>query len=181
MLDIAGYVILGLFLLIAPGFLFSLILYPKLESLDFWARMGMSLALGVMLVIYVGYFLARPELAMLQLAPFVGLTVGVCAVLVVIAYFRGGFEVIIAYTRVVMGFFRKFKPPKPPQPPIPPPPEPSQEERKGEPEGLPPEQSQEPQKEQPEERATEQPDEQTQEQPKEQAPEQPPEQRGEVS
>lgn len=178
MLDVIGYVVLGLFLLIVPGFLFSLVLYPKLASLDFWARIGMSLALGVMLAIYVGYLLARPELAMLQGGPFLGLTVGVCAVLAVIAYFRGGFEVIIAYTRAVVRFFRKFKPPKLSKPPIPPPSEQPQEEPK---EGPPPEHPQEPQKEKLEERAPEQPEEQAREQPKEKVPEQPPEQGGEVS
>lgn len=177
MLDVMGYMIPGLFLLIVPGFLFSLVLYPKLESLDFWGRMGMSLALGVMLVIYMGYFLARPELAMLQLSPFLGLTAGICAVLAVLAYFRGGFEVITAYTRAVTRFFRKFKPPKLPRPPSPPPPEQLPKEPKVEPEGPPPEQPQEAPKEKPEERAPEQPEEQAQEQ---QIPEQPPEQRGEV-
>ncbi|HDI12661.1 MAG TPA: hypothetical protein ENF64_00930 [Hadesarchaea archaeon] len=110
MLEIAGYVILGVFLLMVPGFLFSLVLYPKLESLDFWSRMGVSLALGVLLLIYVGYFLAKPEVAMLQLWPFVGLTLGVCAVLAVIAYFRGGFEVLLTYTRPLFRVIKKFKP-----------------------------------------------------------------------
>ncbi|GEM_PF-748747 len=123
MLEIAGYVILGVFLLMAPGFLFSLVLYPKLESLDFWSRMGVSLALGVLLLIYVGYFLAKPEVAMLQLWPFVGLTLGVCAVLAVIAYFRGGFEVLLTYTRPLFRVIKKFKP-RPRKPPAQPMPEP---------------------------------------------------------
>lgn len=173
MLDIVGYVILGLFLLIAPGFLFSLVLYPKLESLDFWTRIGMSLALGVMLVIYVGYFLARPELAMLQAAPLVGLTVGLCAVLAVIAYFRGGFEVVFAYLRPVVRVFRKVKPPKPPKPSAPPIPEQPPEPPKEQPKEQAPEQPPEQQKEEPEKQPPEQPVEQAQEQPKEQAPEQP--------
>lgn len=168
MLDIIGYIILGLFLLIAPGFLFSLVLYPKLESLDFWARMGLSLALGVMLVIYMGYFLARPDLALLQLGPFVGLTLGFCVVLAIFAYLRGGFGVIFTYTRKVLRFFRKFKPPKLSKPPIPPKPEHSREEPT-----EPSPELHEPQKEKPVEQALEQS--------KEQAPEQPSEQRGDVS
>lgn len=119
MLDVIGYVVLGFILLALPGFLFSLVLYPNLESLDFWTRVGMSLALGAMLVVYVGYLLARPELAALQLGPFVAGTAVLCVVFAVLAYFRGGFEVIIAYARAVRGIFRKFKLPKPPLPPKP--------------------------------------------------------------
>jgi len=119
MLDIIGYVLLGIFLLMVPGFLFSLVLYPKLGSLDFWARVGMSLGLGVMLLIYVGFFIAKPELRMLQFTPFVGVTVGLCVVLTILAYLRGGAEVVIAYTRAVVRFFRKFRTPKPPQTPAP--------------------------------------------------------------
>lgn len=155
MLEVIGYVVLGLFLLMAPGFLFSLILYPKLESLDFWSRMGVSLGLGVMLLLYAGYFLARPELAMLQLGPFVGLTFGVCAVLAIVAYFRGGFNVLFVYLRPISKIFKKFKPLKPPKPPV----------------SSPQVQSQDVQKEGSKEQAP----------PPEQTGNQPPEQRGEVS
>lgn len=119
MLDIIGYVLLAMFLLIVPGFLFSLVLYPKLGSLDFWTRVGVSLGLGVMLLIYVGFFIAKPELRMLQFAPFVGVTLGLCVVLSVLAYLRGGAEVVLAYTRAVVGFFRKFRAPKTNQPSVP--------------------------------------------------------------
>ena len=127
MLDIIGYVLLGIFLLMVPGFLFSLVLYPKLGSLDFWARVGMSLGLGVMLLIYVGFFIAKPELSMLQLAPFVGVTVGLCAVLAVLAYLRGGAEVALAYTRAVVGFFRRSRASKPSQTPAPSQPKPEKQ------------------------------------------------------
>jgi uncharacterized membrane protein len=115
MLEIIGYVLVGMFLLMVLGFLFSLVLYPKLGNLDFWTRVVVSLGLGVMLLIYVGFFIAEPELRMLQFGPFVGVTLALCAVLAVIAYIRGGAEVVIAYTRAVVRFFRKFRVHKPPQ------------------------------------------------------------------
>ncbi len=126
MLDIIGYVLLGIFLLIVPGFLFSLVLYPKLENLDFWSRVGVSLGLGVMLLIYVGFFIAKPELGMLQLAPFVGVTVGLCVVLAILAYLRGGAEVVLTYTRVVVRFF-KSKASKPSRTPTPSQPKPEKQ------------------------------------------------------
>jgi len=107
MLDIIGYVALGLFLLVVPGFLFSLVLYPKLESLDFWARVGVSLGLGALLLIYVGLFVARPELRMLQFAPFAGVTLALCVALAILAYVRGGAEVVVAYTRAAVRSLRK--------------------------------------------------------------------------
>jgi uncharacterized membrane protein len=126
MLDIIGYVLLGIFLLIIPGFLFSLVLYPKLENLDFWSRAGVSLGLGAMLLIYVGFFIAKPELRMLQPAPFVGVTVGLCAALAILAYLRGGAEVVLAYTRAVVRFF-KSKTSKPSRTPAPSQPKPEKQ------------------------------------------------------
>jgi hypothetical protein len=79
----------------------------------------MSLGLGVMLLIYAGFFIAKPELRMLQFTPFVGVTLGLCVVLAVLAYLRGGAEVVITYTRAVVRLFRKFRTPKPPQTPAP--------------------------------------------------------------
>jgi len=127
MLDIIGYVLLGVFLLMVPGFLFSLVFYPKLKSLDFWSRAGVSLGLGVMLLIYVGFFIAKPELSMLQFAPFAGVTVGLCVVLAVLAYVRGGAEVVIAYTQAVVRFFKKSGASKPSQTPAPSQPKPEKQ------------------------------------------------------
>jgi uncharacterized membrane protein len=126
MLDIIGYVLLGIFLLIIPGFLFSLVLYPKLENLDFWSRAGVSLGLGVILLIYVGFFIANPELRMLQPAPFIGVTLGLCVALAILAYLRGGAEVVLAYTRAVVRFF-KSKTSKPSQTPTPSQPKPEKQ------------------------------------------------------
>ena len=141
MLDVLAYVLLGLFLLMVPGFLFTLVLYPRKESLDFWERMGVSLGLGVLLLIYVGFAVAQPGLKLLEAGPFVGAVFGVCVVLFVLAYLRGGLGVLIAYERATMRIFRKFVPRRPPKPPE-------------------PEQPQPPQPEQPQERAPEQPPEQ---------------------
>lgn len=90
---------LGAFLLMVPGFLFSAILYPKPDGIDAWTRAGMSFGLGVMLLLYVGYFLAKPDLRLLEAAPFLGSVAGLCAVLAVIAYFRGGLGLIPLYAR----------------------------------------------------------------------------------
>ena len=71
MLEVIGYVVLGLILLMVPGFLFSTVLYPKRENLDFWARMGVSLGLGAMLAVITGYAIAMPGVSTLSLEPFV--------------------------------------------------------------------------------------------------------------
>ena len=123
MLDVLAYALLGLFLLMVPGFLFMLVLYPRLGSLDFWERMGGSLGLGVLLLIYVGFVVAKPGLKMLEAWPFIGAVSILCVVLGFLAYLRGGFGVITAYERAVFGFFRRFRPPKPPEQPQPPQPE----------------------------------------------------------
>lgn len=120
MLDVVGYVLLGLFLFIAPGFLFSIVLYPKNESLDFWTRAGISVALGAMFVVYAGYTIAR--VGALQLGPFVGLTLVLCIAFGVLAYIRGGFEVIVAYKRGAFRRLRRLKPKRAPKQPLPQPP-----------------------------------------------------------
>ncbi|MDI6884118.1 MAG: hypothetical protein QMD00_03115 [Hadesarchaea archaeon] len=141
MLDVLGYVLLGLILIMAPGFLFSLILYPRLGDLDFWTRMGVSLALGTLVASYIGFAIAKA--GVLQLGPFVGVDLALCVVFLPFVYFRGGFGVIMRYTRAVLGIFQKFKLPKPSKLPTPPPEQPK-----------PPEQ---PQPEQPKEQPKEQP------------------------
>lgn len=115
---------LGLFVLMVPGFLFSLVLYPRREGFDFWKRMGASLGLGVLLLVYVGFVLAQPGARMLEATPFIGAVLTACVVFTILAYLRGGFEVVTAYERAVMGTFRKLGPSKPPQqPPAPQPPQ----------------------------------------------------------
>jgi uncharacterized membrane protein len=118
MLDVFAYVLLGLFLLMVPGFLFTLVLYPRRESLDFWERMGISFGLGVLVLIYLGFVLAQPGLKMLAPVPFVLAVFAVCLLFALIAYWRGGLEVAMVYERALMRRISKLKPPKPkPTPP----------------------------------------------------------------
>lgn len=153
MLEVPVYVLLGLFVLMAPGFLFSLVLYPRRESLDFWKRMGVSLGLGVLVLIYLGFVLAQPGVKMLTLVPFVLAVFGTCLFFAFIAYWRGGLGVAIIYwrwlvrkisrlryARALMRKISRLRRPKPkPVPPEekPTPPEPPSEEPKATPEEKP--------------------------------------------
>ena len=110
MLDVVGYVIMGLILLMVPGFLFSTVLYPKKESLDFWARMGVSLGLGAMLATIVGYAISLPGVSTLSLGPFVIATLIICVALGILTYLRGGFGVLDTYKSGFSKIFRRQKP-----------------------------------------------------------------------
>lgn len=123
MLDVVGYIVLGLILLMVPGFLFSTVLYPKNESLDFWVRMGASLGLGAMLAAFIGYSISMPGIMALSLGPFVIATVVACIVLGVLTYLRGGFRVVTAYKNGVLKILRRQKT-TPQQPPTKPPEQP---------------------------------------------------------
>ncbi|MBA7593339.1 hypothetical protein ES703_00257 [subsurface metagenome] len=148
MLDVLVYVLFGLFLLMVPGFLFTLVLYPRRESLDFWERMGVSLGLGVLVLIYLGFVLAQPGVKMLTLVPFILAVLGVCLLFVFIAYWRGGLEVAIIYERALMrkisrlryvrALMRKISRLRPPKPkPVPPEEKPTPPEQPHPPEELP--------------------------------------------
>ncbi len=148
MLDVLVYVLFGLFLLMVPGFLFTLVLYPRRESLDFWERMGVSLGLGVLVLIYLGFVLAQPGVKMLTLVPFILAVLGVCLLFVFIAYWRGGLEVAIIYERAlvrkisrlryVRALMRKISRLRPPKPkPVPPEEKPTPPEQPHPPEELP--------------------------------------------
>ena len=99
MLEIVVYVIAGLLLLLVPGFLFSTVLYPDADRLDFWTRVGVSLGLGSMLAAFVGFAIALPGIRALSLMPFVEATAALSAVLLILTYLRGGFRVFGAYRR----------------------------------------------------------------------------------
>ncbi|MBC7219728.1 MAG: hypothetical protein H5T49_06340 [Hadesarchaea archaeon] len=107
MLEAAGYVIIGLILVLVPGFLLSIVLYPKRENLDFWSRAGTSLGLGAMIAALVGYVISMPGLSVLSLGSFVMGTLIVCIILAIIAYLRGGFGVIFWYKTQILCKFRK--------------------------------------------------------------------------
>ena len=128
MLDKIVYVLLGLFILMVPGFLFTLVLYPRRESLDFWERMGVSLGLGVLVLIYLGFVLAQPGLKMLNLVPFVLALFGVCLLFAFIAFWRGGLEIAMIYERALMRKISRLRPPKPK--PVPPQEQPALPEEK---------------------------------------------------
>lgn len=80
---------LGAFLLFIPGFLFTLALFPKRKDLTPLTRAAWSLGLGVVVALYVGVALARPDLKMLRLEPFLLAIAVFCAACAVVAYFRG--------------------------------------------------------------------------------------------
>jgi len=128
MLETLGYILLGLFMLFAPGFLLTLVFFPKPENLDFWERIAVSFGLGVMAVIYICVVLARPDWKLLSLAPFTGAVLVVCGFSAVVAYLRGGFTVVGIYARRLMQAVRKLKPPTPP--PVQPPAQPAEEQTK---------------------------------------------------
>ena len=135
MLDVLVYLLFGLFLLMVPGFLFTLVLYPRRESLDFWERMGVSLGLGVLVLIYLGFVLAQPGVKMLTLAPFILAVLGVCLLFAFIAYWRGGLEVAIIYARALVRKISRLRPPKPK--PVPPKEKPTPPEQPPPPKELP--------------------------------------------
>ncbi|KUO42617.1 MAG: hypothetical protein APZ16_01725 [Candidatus Hadarchaeum yellowstonense] len=97
MLEIVGYVILGLILVMVPGFLLSIVLYPRRENLDSWSRAAASLGLGAMLAALVGYVVSIPGLSSLSLESFTIATSLLCIVLIIMAYLRGGFAVLRGY------------------------------------------------------------------------------------
>jgi uncharacterized membrane protein len=97
MLEIVGYVILGLILVMVPGFLLSIVLYPRRENLDSWSRAAASLGLGAMLAALVGYVVSIPGLSSLSLESFTMATSLLCIVLIIMAYLRGGFAVLRGY------------------------------------------------------------------------------------
>ena len=113
------YSLLGLIVLFAPGFLLTLALYPKREQLDFWQRVAASVGLSVLVLIYVGFVLAQPGLRMLRSGPFLGAVFAVCVFFALLAYLRGGFEVLATYWRVVVPVLQRLKPP--PRPKVQPP------------------------------------------------------------
>jgi uncharacterized membrane protein len=130
--------LLGAFVLIIPGFLLTLVVYPKVGSLDFWERIAVSLGFGTLVVIYIGVILAKPEWKMLRLWPFAGGVLLFCIVCGIVAYLRGGMEVVVAYKRTVVRGISKLRPPRPkPAPPeeLPPEEKPPEEKPPEKPEG----------------------------------------------
>ncbi|MEM2889897.1 MAG: hypothetical protein QW358_00915 [Candidatus Hadarchaeum sp.] len=109
MLEAVGYVILGVFLVMVPGFLFSIVLYPKRENLDFWSRASTSLALGAMIGALLGYVISIPGLSTLSLESFTLGALIVSIILAIAAFLRGGFEVLLWYKNQILCRFSKQK------------------------------------------------------------------------
>jgi uncharacterized membrane protein len=117
MLEQVGLILLGLFLLLAPGFLLTLVLFPRWESLDPWSRVALSVGLGALVVIYAGVLLALPPLRMLRLVPLVGTILVFCAACVAIAYARGGLATPASHALAALRALRRPRPsPAQPEP-----------------------------------------------------------------
>lgn len=139
-------VIAGLALVLIPGFLLSLVIFPS-PQIDPWKRAGLSLGFGVMAIFYLGAILAHPRWRLLELGPILLAVVVFCAICSGLAYLRGGLSVPAAYVRRMLGVLPKPRPrpPKPPQPTI---------QQPAQPEPIPP-QPPKPQEPKPEEKAPE--------------------------
>jgi hypothetical protein len=114
MLETVADILLGLFVIFGPGFLLSLVLFPKRGDFDFWKRLAVSFGLGVMLSIYIGAVLSRPQFRALTLVPFTEGALILFVLFAVVAYLRGGMAVPAGYARAVIRTVRKPKPPAPP-------------------------------------------------------------------
>jgi uncharacterized membrane protein len=114
MLETIADILLGLFVVFGPGFLLSLVLFPNPGDFDFLKRVAVSFGLGVMLSIYIGAMLSRPQFRALTLAPFTEAALILFGFFAVMAYLRKGMAVPAAYARAVIRAARKPKPPAQP-------------------------------------------------------------------
>jgi uncharacterized C2H2 Zn-finger protein len=87
--------VLGILVIMAPGFLASLSVFPRPEDLDFWKRAGVSFGLGVLVLVYLGFILAGRGLLVPR--PFFASLLISCGVLGFLALVRGGFGVVSHY------------------------------------------------------------------------------------
>lgn len=113
-------VLVGALVVLGPGFLASLTLFPRPGDLDFWKRMGVSFGLGLLVLVYLGFILAHQHLLLPR--PFLGYLLLSCGILGLIGFLRGGFEVVSYY----LGFLKLKRPrleaPPPAELPAAPPP-----------------------------------------------------------
>lgn len=111
------YIVLGCIVLFVPGFLLSLLFYPRRKDLDFWERVGVSVGLSVLIAVLVVVAVAQPDFKMLKAVPFFGSLLALSVVFAIIAYWRGGLKWVIGlFERLVVERFRRPKP-KPEEPP----------------------------------------------------------------
>lgn len=83
------YGLLGLIILFLPGFLLSLVVYPRKEQLEWSSRLMVSFGLGILLLLYLGFFLAK--MGLLYLSPFLLSSFFLCLGLGLIAWARGAY------------------------------------------------------------------------------------------
>lgn len=76
-------------ILFLPGFLLSLVVYPKKDQLELSSRLMVSFGLGILLQLYIGFFLARVDL--LSLSPFLLSSLLLCLGLSLVAWVRGAY------------------------------------------------------------------------------------------
>jgi len=96
------YVVLGLASVFVPGFLLSLVFFPRHGDLDPWERTGVSFGLGILALAFVAVVLAQPSLKMLEAGPFFGSVFLLSIICLVLAYWRGGMRWVIGSLRKPM-------------------------------------------------------------------------------
>lgn len=106
MISELAYLLGGFLIILIPGFLFSITLYPQPRSLDFWERTGVSLGLGVLILLYEVSMLAR--LKSLTLQPFLLSVVVVSVFLSVGVFLRRGIRAMKEYFGVLWLGFSKI-------------------------------------------------------------------------
>ncbi|MEW6222552.1 MAG: hypothetical protein AB1476_04470 [Candidatus Hadarchaeota archaeon] len=120
MLDVIGYIIAGALLVFIPGFLFALVLYPKMEDMDFWVRVGSSFGLGAMVMLYEAYAIAR--VGSLTIGAFIIAVAVTSGALLFGVYIRKGGGVVSAYWKAfikgVGKIFSMVRKPKPAHPSV---------------------------------------------------------------
>ena len=95
--------VIGVLTVMVPGFLSSLIVFPRPGDLDFWKRVGVSFGLGILVLVYLGFVLANARLLLFR--PFFASLLISCGILSFFAFVRGGFRVVTYYLRY-LPFFR---------------------------------------------------------------------------
>jgi len=95
--------IVGALTVMVPGFLSSLIVFPRPADLDFWKRVAVSFGLGILVLAYLGFALARAGLLLVR--PFFASLLISCGVLGFLAFVRGGLGVVSYYLHY-LPFFR---------------------------------------------------------------------------
>ncbi|KUO43247.1 MAG: hypothetical protein APU95_00045 [Hadesarchaea archaeon YNP_N21] len=111
MIDKLGYVLLGFVALVLPGLMLSLVIYPKKESFDAWQRLAISVGLSALVDVYIAVVLSWPGFKLLAAVPFFAGVFVFSGALAIVAYFRGGLQVISAYKNSLIGSLRKARVP----------------------------------------------------------------------